>query len=83
MQLVYFAWIREKIGKKEEEISLNENIKTVAQLLDMLENKGDNYRDALAKRELICVALDKMMSSHDASLIGVRELALFPPMTGG
>jgi len=83
MRLVYFAWLREKIGRREEEITLDGRIKTVAQLLDFLEKQGENYSQALAKREHVCVALDKVHAEHDAFLAGASEVALFPPMTGG
>jgi len=83
MRLVYFAWLREKIGKREEEITLDAQVKTVAQLLDYLVTLGENYSQALARRELVRVALDKNYTEHDASLAGVSEVALFPPMTGG
>jgi len=83
MRLIYFAWLRERIGKQEEEIVLDPDIKTVAQLLDFLEQKGENYQAALAERELVRVALDKTHAGHESSLQGVHEVALFPPMTGG
>jgi len=83
MRLVYFAWIREKIGKKEEEITLAASIKTVAQLLDFLETQGENYQQALADRALVRVALDKVHVEHETPLGKAAEVALFPPMTGG
>jgi len=83
MRLIYFAWLREKIGKGQEEIDLDHQIETVAQLLDFLSRRGENYAAALSERELVRVALDKIHAEHDAPLQGVREVALFPPMTGG
>jgi len=83
MRLVYFAWLREMIGKQEETIALDPQIETVAQLLDFLAKRGENYAQALVDRELVRVALDKNYAAHDSSLQGVLEVALFPPMTGG
>jgi len=83
MRLVYFAWLRERIGKQEEEIILDAKIKNVAQLLDFLETCGENYQQALMSRQLVHVALDKVHVDHDTALEGAREIALFPPMTGG
>jgi len=83
MRFVYFAWLREKIGQQEEEITLPATILTVAQMLDFLENRGENYARALADRELVHVALDKHHVEHESTLGRASEVALFPPMTGG
>jgi len=83
MQLYYFAWVRETVGKREEEIALDTSITTVADLIDFLERSGENYQRAFARRALIRVALDRNLVSHDTTLAGANEVAFFPPMTGG
>jgi len=83
MRFVYFASLREKIGKREEEIALDSEIKTVAQLLDFLSAQGENYARALGDRARVHVALDRLHVGEEAALEGASEVALFPPMTGG
>lgn len=82
-KLVYFAWVRERIGIGEEDINLPESVSDVAGLLDFLKARGDNYAAALEEPEVIRVALDRTHAEHDEPLNGAREIALFPPMTGG
>jgi molybdopterin synthase sulfur carrier subunit len=82
-KLVYFAWVRERIGVPEEEIALPPGIETVRDLLHWLKGRGEEYASALAHDEVIRVALDHEHTDHDARLGGAREIALFPPMTGG
>jgi molybdopterin synthase sulfur carrier subunit len=83
MRLLYFAWVRERIGRAEEEIALPESVATGAELLAFLAGRGEEYANALTHPDVIRIALDKRHAAHDASLAGVREVALFPPMTGG
>lgn len=83
VKLVYFAWVRERIGKSEEEIVLPESVSTVSGLLDHLKERGEEYRYALEHSEVIRVALDHRHSQHDAEIGNASEIALFPPMTGG
>ncbi|AQS41585.1 MAG: Molybdopterin-converting factor small subunit [Candidatus Tokpelaia hoelldobleri] len=83
MKFVYFARVREKIGKAEEDITLPEHIITVKDLLDFLRQRGDAYADALAMPELIRVAADQQHADLERNITGAREIALFPPMTGG
>ncbi len=83
MKLVYFAWVRERIGKPEEERLPPAGVETVAELIAWLKQQGEEYGYAFEKGELIRVALDKCHARHDAPLAGVREAAFFPPMTGG
>lgn len=82
-KLVYFAWVRERIGVAEEEIDLPADVTDVAGLLTFLQGRGEGYDVALQEPEVIRVALDRVHAEHDAPLDGVREIALFPPMTGG
>lgn len=83
MKFVYFAWVREKIGKAEEEILLPDTVKTISDVLIFLKGRDEAYADALDKAELIRVALDHVHKSHDALIAEAHEIALFPPMTGG
>jgi molybdopterin synthase sulfur carrier subunit len=82
-RLIYFAWVRERIGKPEEAVSLPPEVETVSHLLDWLRGRGENYERALAHPRVIRVAIDHEHVGHDASIAGAREIALFPPMTGG
>jgi len=83
VKLVYFAWVRERIGKAEETVELPESVETVADLLEHLKERGDGYDVALQSPRVIRVAIDKEHAPHGASIAGAREIALFPPMTGG
>lgn len=83
MKLLYFAWVRERIGKTEEEVSPPAEVTTVAGLLDWLKSRGDGYEAALRHPGAIRVAINQEHVGHRESLAGAREVALFPPMTGG
>lgn len=83
MRLIYFAWVRERIGKSEEEIDLPASVKTVSDLLIFLRAKGDGYEAALRVPKVIRVAINQDHVEHDEPIRGAREIALFPPMTGG
>ncbi len=83
VKLVYFAWVRERIGKQEEDIDLPAGVATVSDLLSHLKERGEGYEAALQSPEVIRVAIDRQHAAHDASVAQAREIALFPPMTGG
>ena len=83
MKALYFAWVRERIGKAEEEIVPPENIKTVAELMAWLSGQGENYAAAFAHIKTMRAAIDRTHVKHDASILNAREIAFFPPMTGG
>ncbi|MEP0321323.1 molybdopterin converting factor subunit 1, partial [Bauldia litoralis] len=83
MKLVYFAWVRERIGVPEEDVALPEGVATVGALLDWLRTRGEQYDYALAEPSLIRVAVDHVHVASDTPLGEAREVALFPPMTGG
>lgn len=82
-KLIYFAWVRERIGKPDEALELPDGVRTVRDLLSFLKTRGEGYEAALLHPEVIRVAIDQEHVSHDATLAGAREIALFPPMTGG
>jgi molybdopterin synthase sulfur carrier subunit len=82
-RLVYFAWVREKIGKGEEDIELPASVITVGDLLNHLKTLGEEYESALEHDRVIRVALDQEHAHHTDTIRGVREIGIFPPMTGG
>mgnify|MGYP001803531171 CR=1 FL=1 len=81
--MLYFASLREKIGKDEELMTLPATVKTVADLLDHLSGLDDAYDMAFADRQSLRVAINQDHADFDAKLTGAREIAFFPPMTGG
>ncbi len=83
VKLVYFAWVREKIGKGEEEIDLPAEVTTVGELLAYLKTLGEEYDEALKFPEAIRVALNQEHAHYSEKIAGVREIGIFPPMTGG
>lgn len=84
MKLVYFSWIRERIGRTEEEVSPPGDVTTVAGLLGWLKSRGEEYQAALEHDSVVRVAINQEhVSDRNAPIGGAREIALFPPMTGG
>lgn len=83
MKLKYFAWVRERIGLAEEEVELPAEVDTAGDLIGFLKARGDNYALALERDRFIRVAADHAHVTHDVSIRDAREVALFPPMTGG
>ena len=83
MKLIYFAWIRERVGVPEEEIDPPAGVETVADLITWLKSRGDQFDLAFEKPEVVRVAIDRVHVEHDSAIAGAREIALFPPMTGG
>lgn len=79
--VVYFAWVRERIGVPREEVATE--AATVADLVEELRAREPRYAAAFEDLAALRVALDQELSDFDASLSGVREVAFFPPMTGG
>jgi molybdopterin synthase sulfur carrier subunit len=83
LKVVYFAWVRERVGKTEEEIEPPAEVATVGQLVEWLSRRGEQYAHAFANPKVIRAALDRTHVKPDAVLAGAREIAFFPPMTGG
>ncbi|HEY4193368.1 MAG TPA: molybdopterin converting factor subunit 1 [Mesorhizobium sp.] len=83
MKLIYFAWVRERIGKPEEDVDLPANVETVQDLLRWLKSRGEEYENALEYPDVIRVAINHEHVDHREKIAGAREIALFPPMTGG
>lgn len=82
-KLVYFAWVRERIGKTEEDVALPGTLQTIADLLEWQRSRGEEYAYAFENAPHIRTAIDRKHVKHDAALAGAREIAFFPPMTGG
>lgn len=83
MKLIYFAWVRERIGKAQEDVELPPDLETVTDLLGWLRSRGEEYENALEHQNVIRVAINHEHVDHREKIAGAREIALFPPMTGG
>ena len=83
LKLCYFAWVRERIGKAEEEIAPPGSVTTVGELIDWLASRGEEYAHAFENPKVIRAAIDRSHVKPDTSITGAREIAFFPPMTGG
>lgn len=83
MDLLYFAWVRERIGAGHERLDLPAAIITVADLLAWLAARSPGHAAALADRSVIRIAIDQDFVGDDALLAGASEIAIFPPVTGG
>ena len=83
LRLVYFAWVRERIGKPEEEVEVPGEVATVADLVGWLQGRGEEYAYAFENAQVVRAALDRKHVAPQAPLAGAREVAFFPPMTGG
>jgi molybdopterin synthase sulfur carrier subunit len=81
IDVLYFAWVRERIGLPKERVETR--AATVMELVEELRAREERYEAAFADLASLRVALDQELSSFDAPLAGVREVAFFPPMTGG
>jgi molybdopterin synthase sulfur carrier subunit len=83
VKLVYFAWVRERIGRPEEEIERPAGVETVADLVRWLKGRGEEYAYAFENESVVRAAVDRVHAKADTPLAGAREVAFFPPMTGG
>ncbi len=83
VKLVYFAWVRERIGKSGEQLEVPAEIGTVAELIDWLSARGPEYANAFARPEVIRTAIDHTHVKSSARIDGAQEIAFFPPVTGG
>ncbi len=83
MRMVYFAWVRERIGTGEEEVSPPAEVETIAQLIDWLADRSAGHAAAFADRERLRAARDQAFVTLDTPIAGAREIAIFPPVTGG
>ncbi len=83
MKAVYFAWVRERVGKAEETLDPPAGVETVADLVGWLSERDEGYAHAFENRQVVRAALDRVHVKPDALIAGAREIAFFPPMTGG
>ncbi len=81
--LRYFAWVRERIGHADERVELPAEVATVADLIGWLKSRGPQYAHAFDKPEVIRAALDQVHVKPNAAIGSAREIAFFPPVTGG
>ncbi len=83
MKILYFAWVREAIGFGEEAVEPPEDVTTVAALIHWLAARSDGHATAFADRDRLRAAVDQEFVALDSSIEGAREVAIFPPVTGG
>jgi molybdopterin synthase sulfur carrier subunit len=83
MKIRYFAWVRERIGKPEEDIEIPVNVTTVGQLMTWLAGRGEEYAHAFDNPKVIRAAIDKTHVNTQTPIGRASEIAFFPPMTGG
>ena len=81
MDVLYFAWVRERIGQPKDQIETQ--AQTVRDLVNELSQKEERYAVAFSDLSALRVAVDQELTDFDAPLAGAREVAFFPPMTGG
>ena len=83
MKILYFSWIKDKLGKSHEEMQLNDNIKTVNDLIKLLKKNNENYEDVFKDTSSIKVSINMETATFEDSIHDNDEVAFFPPMTGG
>ncbi len=81
IDVLYFAWVRERIGVPKE--SVDSDAETVADLVEELMSREERYKVAFSDMSSVRVAVDQKLADIEAPLAGAREVAFFPPMTGG
>lgn len=83
LNVVYFSWVKERIGREQDCIDCPENVETVGQILEYLQSKDAVYQDVFADLKKLRFALDQDFVGLEAPLGTAKELAIFPPVTGG
>ncbi len=83
MKLLYFAWVRERVGKGEEVVEPPASVTTVADLMSWLAGRGEEYAFAFENPKIIRAAINHAHVKPNTPLAGATEIAFFPPMTGG
>lgn len=83
MEIVYFAWVRERAGVERETVTPPAGVETVGQLADWLATRGEGHKAAFADPARLRAAIDLNMAGFDAPIADAREVAFFPPVTGG
>ncbi|MHA1517800.1 MAG: molybdopterin converting factor subunit 1 [Alphaproteobacteria bacterium] len=83
MRLLYFAWVKEKTGIAAEDVDVPGDVTTIAELIVWLKARGPEFAHAFERAEVIRAAIDQTHARHDTRIGGAREIAFFPPVTGG
>ena len=83
MHLLYFAWVKEKTGIAAEDVDVPGDVTTIAELIVWLKARGPEFANAFERDEVIRAAIDQTHVRHDTRIGGAREIAFFPPVTGG
>ena len=83
MKVKYFAWVRERVGKTDEDIDVPAEVATVGDLMTWLASRGEEYASAFENPRVIRAAIDRTHVRPETAIAGAKEIAFFPPMTGG
>jgi len=83
VKLLYFAWVRERVGRTEEMVEPPAAVRTVGDLVGWLAGRGEEYAHEFENPKVVRAAIDRTHVRPDAAIAGAREIAFFPPMTGG
>ena len=83
MKVLYFAWLRQRIGTGEEDLSPPETVTTAGELMDWLSAKGEGYAAAFKDASAVKIAVNQTFGSRDTPVAATDEVAFFPPVTGG
>lgn len=83
VKLLYFAWVREKAGLAEEVVELPAHARTVSDVIAWLKTRGAGFENAFERGDIIRAAINQTHVKHSAPVQGAREIAFFPPVTGG
>ena len=83
MKLLYFAWVRQRTGISEEDVELPDSVATINDLIDWLRSRDEGYENAFEDLNVIRAAIDQEHADLNAPVTGAREIAFFPPVTGG
>lgn len=83
IKIIYFAWVRERLGLDEERLSLDDGVKTIGDVLEVLKGRGEAYSEILSAVDKLRFALDQDFGTPASAIGSAEELAIFPPVTGG
>ncbi|MGD9667781.1 MAG: molybdopterin converting factor subunit 1 [Hyphomicrobiaceae bacterium] len=83
MRILYFAWVREKTGCAEETVELPDGVRTISDLVGWLRTRGPEFESAFSRPDVVRAAVDQTHVKPTTPLAGAREIAFFPPVTGG
>ena len=83
MNIEYFAWVKERLGKSEEQIEFPEEVRTIADIVEYLSASAPEYEATFSDLSRLRFAIDQEFAGIDAPINGCKELAVFPPVTGG